>query len=68
MNSAAGDGWAFCIRFCFNCQKDTVSPVCPILRRALSLSVDDPAYPKEWIEDEQGPRCTAFQEKENPAA
>jgi hypothetical protein len=29
---------------------------------ALAVGVDDAAYPKEWVEDDDGknPRCTAF--------
>ena len=33
---------------------------CDILTTVHGTQVDDPAYPKEWIEDASGSRCTAF--------
>lgn len=33
---------------------------CQILAKTMLYSVDDPEYPKEWVEDDKGPRCTAF--------
>ncbi len=33
---------------------------CPIVAATFRFEVDHPDYPKEWIEDEKGPRCTAF--------
>lgn len=33
---------------------------CQILADTFCYSVDDPKYPKEWITDERGARCTAF--------
>jgi len=33
---------------------------CNILTTVHGTQVDDPAYPKEWIEGATGPRCTAF--------
>lgn len=33
---------------------------CPIVAATFAFEIDHPDYPKEWIEDEEGPRCTAF--------
>lgn len=33
---------------------------CEIIANTMVYDIDDPEYPKEWIEDESGPRCTAF--------
>jgi len=33
---------------------------CQILADTFVYAITDPKYPKEWIEDELGPRCTAF--------
>lgn len=47
-------------RFCENCSRDTGDSPCHILGLALGYSIGDPEYPKEWVQDERGPRCTAF--------
>lgn len=54
------DGDCFMSQFCSHCTKDTEENPCEILGRSLAYSIDDPSYPTEWIEDERGPRCTAF--------
>jgi len=58
------EGEIFHEQFCYRCARygdpdGNIEP-CAIQGMALAVGVDDPAYPKEWIEDEQGPRCTAF--------
>lgn len=51
-------------RFCHECTRanleDESLPPCEILGRALGYNMNDPLYPKEWVQDENGPRCTAF--------
>jgi len=54
-------------RFCDRCQRDAAfqsgkGDSCPIAAATMVYDEDDPAYPKEWVEDERGPRCTAFVE------
>jgi len=36
-----------------------------IVSDTFPYDVSDPRYPKEWVQDEQGPRCTAFEAEEN---
>lgn len=45
--------------FCAHCRRDK-NHNCRILAATFGHGVDDPGYPKEWIEDADGPRCTAF--------
>jgi hypothetical protein len=33
---------------------------CQILARTLAFNVNDPKYPTEWIETDDGPMCTAY--------
>lgn len=64
------EGADFQGRFCDHCARDAVfretdyegDPAlgCQILADTFCFEVTDQEYPKEWIEDEQGPRCTAF--------
>lgn len=62
-NGCEGD-W-FMSQFCEQCaianlDDDADDLPCSILGRALGYSIDDPEYPKEWVQDEHGKRCTAF--------
>jgi hypothetical protein len=66
-NGTEGD--SFISHFCCNCARsdhnqpqsdDDADVGCEILGDTFMLDVDDPAYPPQWIEDESGPRCTAF--------
>ena len=34
---------------------------CELICFAMAFDTKDPEYPKEWIEDENGPRCTKFE-------
>ena len=63
--SNGDEGMDFHARFCERCIHDAewreeAEGGCTILRRTLFIPVDDPDYPAEWIEDADGPRCTAF--------
>lgn len=29
----------------------------------MAVDVNDPNYPKQWVRDSKGPRCTAFSDK-----
>ena len=62
------EGLDFQEEFCFRCAKDAKyretldgEDGCPILASTLFLPLSDPRYPKEWVQDEAGPRCTAFE-------
>ena len=57
-NGTEGD--IFMSKFCFQCARDCEDNPCQILGRILFNGINDPDYPKEFIEDERGPRCTAF--------
>jgi hypothetical protein len=59
-NASEGD-W-FRARYCDRCAKD-VNEDCEILGEALFFDITDKEYPREWIEDEKGPRCTAFEKE-----
>lgn len=59
-NGTEGD--IFMDKFCFNCKNNPEENPCLILRDSLAYHIDNPHYPKEWIEDEKGERCTAFQD------
>jgi len=63
-NGSEGD-W-FMSRFCWKCIKDSEAKPCRIIGRTMALDVDHKDYPREWIEDSDGPRCTAFSDKMPP--
>ncbi|WP_043619396.1 hypothetical protein [Chromobacterium violaceum] len=69
----------FISEWCAHCERDKCQngsvpmddcgpdDLCQILGRTMFLDVDDPDYPREWIDDpEIGPRCTAFIEVGQP--
>ena len=61
------EGAIFEARFCSHClhfRGDDDYDYCDIVVRAFALDIDDAGYPPEWVEDEGGPRCTAFAETE----
>ena len=72
-NGTEGEG--FFGRFCANCWRDRVyresdgerGRGCPILARSLAFELEDPRYPKEWVRDDDGARCTAFAPMDEPA-
>lgn len=62
------EGLDFREEFCFRCERDRAfretdgeEAGCRILGDTLIYMADDPRYPKEWVQDEQGARCTAFE-------
>jgi len=71
--SNSDEGFAFEAHFCDRCERerhyrenDTTFPACGIHTAALAFSINDTAFPKEWITDAQGDRCTAFVEEGKP--
>lgn len=64
------EGADFQDQFCAHCERDRAfretnyegDPAlgCQIVAKTFYLDIGDEGYPKEWIEDERGPRCTAF--------
>ena len=58
------EGECFQSKWCNNCIHDDfkAEKFCSILGDTLAYDIDDPKYPKEWISDEKGPRCTNFAE------
>lgn len=68
------EGEWFESRFCNLCDEEAPARVtddpahgCPILARAYIFAIGDKGYPAEWIEDGQGPRCTAFRPEGTPS-
>jgi len=62
--SNGSEGLWFNNEFCCACKKggdDGVS--CEIYNRTLWLGIDNPDYPQEWQQDENGPTCTAYEEE-----
>jgi hypothetical protein len=69
---------SFFEQWCANCardnfNKDTMKGGCSIMARSLRFKIDEPGYPKEWIERKDwdqadalgdSPRCTAFVPRE----
>jgi hypothetical protein len=60
----------FMERFCFRCAKDAKfrktedgMDGCKIVADTFVYEPSDPRYPTEWVQDESGPRCTAFEEE-----
>jgi len=63
------EGAIFMDRFCCRCKRDEdfqsgTGDSCEIAALSIAFRIGDPEYPKEWIEDDQGPRCTAFEPSE----
>lgn len=68
--SCGSEGLDFIDRWCGRCMRESRfrqtrdgADACRIVARTFHLKVTDPDYPKEWIEDEAGPRCTAFEQE-----
>lgn len=70
--SSGTEGACFFEAWCCRCARDKAmregcdidecddNEKCQIIADTMCYDIDDPKYPKEWIEDESGPRCTAF--------
>jgi hypothetical protein len=67
-NGSEGD-W-FMAQFCDLCRKDDPEKeiLCEIIYKSMAYEVDDPEYPKEWVEydNPESPmgtsvKCTAFE-------
>lgn len=61
------EGADFIDHWCGHCERDRefredpdAGDGCEIVAATFRFDVNHPDYPKEWIEDEKGPRCTAF--------
>lgn len=57
------EGEWFMQQFCFQCAHDSEDGPCEILGWTFAVEVDHPKYPKEWIEENDTPRCTAFEHR-----
>lgn len=64
--SNGSEGEWFMSRWCDRCVKDTNSRPCRILGRTLAFEIGDKHYPREWVQDDDGPRCTAFSDHRKP--
>lgn len=66
--SNGSEGDCFQAHFCERCIKDRAARAgdyangCDILCRSLFFGINDPDYPREWVQEDDGsnPRCTAF--------
>jgi hypothetical protein len=58
------EGMDFEARFCALCACDSddleAEDGCPILADVYASKITDEDYPPQWVEDADGPRCTAF--------
>lgn len=60
--SNGSEGEWFRSLWCDRCIKDQFDKPCSILSRSLTR----PDYPTQWVEDDDGPRCTAFADHKAP--
>lgn len=66
------EGDIFHARWCAHCEaarpcrEDRDAAPCMIAVYTEAFPIDAPEYPAEWIIDERGPRCTAFEEEQRP--
>ena len=60
--SNGSEGIVFEGEFCEKCEHEMK---CGIYLDVMRLDVDDPNYPKEWVQDDEGgnEKCTAFTAK-----
>jgi hypothetical protein len=68
------EGLDFQEEFCDRCRRDAEyrrteagRDSCPIVSAALTYLPEHPSYPVEWVQDESGARCTAFEPMDEPA-
>lgn len=61
------EGESFIEYWCGRCARDAKfrenpdsGDGCPIVAATFVFEISHAEYPKEWITDEKGPRCTAF--------
>ena len=64
--SNGDEGMWFMDKFCDRCRRDDAfqrgkGDSCPIAAASLAFLIGEPGYPSEWIENDSGPRCTAFE-------
>ena len=72
------EGMEFEARFCDRCKRDAKyrrtqdgADGCPILAAVFCCEIDDPKYPKEWVQNKYGDpygrtsRCTAFRHNDS---
>lgn len=64
--SNGDEGLWFMSEWCDRCVKDTEGRPCRILGRTLAFGIHDKNYPHQWVQDEGGPRCTAFSDHRAP--
>lgn len=62
-NGTGGD--IFRADWCDKCHREQGNRKCKIFTKTLIYDINDPEYPKEWIDDDDGPRCTAFEKPHN---
>lgn len=55
--SNGSEGEWFMEHFCYQC---SVYGICKIWPKTMALGVDDPRYPSQWIQDDDGATCTSF--------
>lgn len=62
-NGTGGD--IFYSRWCEHCERERYpdSKPCGILTKTLIYRMDDKKYPKQWVRDDEGPKCLAFRER-----
>lgn len=61
-NGTEGD--SFIATYCEKCIYYQDGVGCPILFATMLYDKDDTAYPPYWVETDEGPECTLWEEKE----
>lgn len=64
--SSGTEGEVFKSQWCYRCARFDKDDPCMIEGATFFLGIDHPEYPSEWIVDENGPRCTAFEKPGAP--
>lgn len=64
--SNGSEGEFFMAQFCEHCARDGEDSPCFILGAAFAFNIGEEGYPAEWVQDEQGTRCTAFTLEASP--
>jgi hypothetical protein len=67
------EGMMFMAEFCERCERERLwrkdqdkYDGCQIAANSLVFNIGEDGYPAEWIEDDEGPRCTAFEPERKP--
>lgn len=60
--SNGSEGEWFMSEFCCKC---AAYNICKIWPATMAYNIDDPKYPSQWVEDDEGVTCTSFVDKKS---